>query len=95
MSPQTQPLRISQTNEEVIEFYLDPVKHPVAYKRKMHELTAQGLSFTEAERFIGTTPFIIEIYYELNIGVFAVESEAVEHCQIYNPYTGQQIAKAI
>lgn len=80
-----------QGTEEVIEIYLDSVKHPVAYNAKIDELIESGMTREEAEGFISTTPFVMELYYAPNQGLFLVESEAIESTEIYNPYCGEEI----
>ena len=78
---------------EVIDVYLDEVKHPRAFKTKLHELIESGLDEDAARKFIRDTPFVMEVYYDLNRGLFMVESEAVESTEIYNPYTGVECKK--
>lgn len=73
---------------EVFDFYLDEVKHPRAFKTKVCELVNDGMNEDEARKFVRETPFIMEVCYDLNRGLFMVESEAVESTEIYNPYTG-------
>ena len=43
----------------------------------------------EAEQLVSDMEFELEIYYEKGTGLFAVESEAVESCTIYSPYTAE------
>ena len=44
----------------------------------------------EAEKVVSSYPIEIELYYEKGLGLFAVESGAVEsHYEIYSPYTGE------
>ena len=78
---------------EVIDVYLDEDKHPRAFKTKLHELIESGLDEDAARKFIRDTPFVMEVYYDLNRGLFMVESEAVESIEIYNPYTGVECKK--
>ena len=77
--------------EEVIEVYIDPIKHPVAYSNKLEELIGSGMTREEAERFILTTPFEMELYYSKDQGLFLVESEPLEYIKVYNPYDGNVI----
>lgn len=78
-----------QGTEEVFEIYLDPVKHPVAYNNKVEELIDSGMSREEADRFVQTMPFVLEVYYSQGQGLFLVESEAIEYNDIHNPYDGE------
>lgn len=92
MSETIQPLIITEEVCETFEITLDPVIHPTTYKRKMFELIHKsGLTEDEAKHFIDTTPFVLELLYDIDRGLFAVESEAVECIEIYNPYTGKEI----
>jgi len=85
-------LQINPTGlEEVIEIFIDPVKHPIAYKNKFDELIESGMTREEAEELIRTTPFEMEFYYSKNQGLFLVESEPLEYITIYNPYDGEAI----
>jgi hypothetical protein len=47
----------------------------------------------EATRWIESTPIILEIMYEKDCGLFAVESEAIESCpnSLISPYSGEVI----
>ena len=81
-------------NPDVVSILLDKNLHPVAWERKMRELTQiSGMTENEAESFLNTNAFVMELYYDISRGLFAVESEAVECCEIYNPYTGDEIAR--
>ena len=58
----------------------------------MEELISQaGMTEAEARNYINTTEFELEIYYEQNLGLFAVESEAVECAIIFSPYTAEEM----
>lgn len=78
---------------EVIDVYLDEVKHPRAFKTKVTELVRDGMNEDEARKFVRETPFVMEVYYDLNRGLFMVESGVVESTEIYNPYTGVECKK--
>ena len=80
---------------ETITVILSETKNPICFKNKMNELITQaGMTETEARNYINTTEFELEIYYEENLGLFAVESEAVESCEIFSPYTGEELEEA-
>ena len=86
--------RLADVDEvEAFDFYLDEAKHPRAFKTKLRELIESGLDEDAARKFIRDTPFVMEVYYDLNRGLFMVESEAVESTEIYNPYTGVECKK--
>lgn len=81
-------------SEETIEFFLSKEKHPIAFQNKVDELINCGLTELDAEKFIETTPFVMEVYCAPMLGVFLVESEALESTDIYNPYNGEVISSA-
>lgn len=87
--------KLSKSNE-VLSFKLDKDLTPIAYKNKVKELLAQGACLTEkeAESIVDKMVFNLEIYYSIDSGLFAVESEAVESGLIYNPYTGEMLDEA-
>lgn len=78
--------------EETIEFRLDPNSHPKAYGTKKAELMANGMSEKEAEDIL-KTPFVMELYYSKDNGLFAVESESLEFSEPCDPYTGIKMAQ--
>jgi hypothetical protein len=80
-----------QGTEETIEFYLDQVKHPVAYGNKKVELMNSGMPLDEIDRYIRNTPFVMEVYYSKDQGLFLVESEPIGIIKMYNPYDGIEI----
>lgn len=80
-----------QGTEEVVEIYLHPLKHPVAFRNKVDELVSAGMTLEQAEHYLNTTPFVMEVYYAPNQGLFLVESEAIEFNDICNPYDGKTI----
>lgn len=76
---------------ETIEVTLTPEKYPVAFEHKIRELMEQGAFNTkeEAEKWVKSTPIVLELYYEVDSGLFAVESEALESSpeSICSPYS--------
>lgn len=86
------PLRIAETESDVIEIYLTEEKTPAAYQRKKQELVKfSGMTEQEAERYLLRTPIPLELFYDTGKGMFGVESDTIESCDIYNPYTGKEI----
>lgn len=79
--------------EETISVLLTRRTFPIAFQNKLNELMEQGAfdSEEEATRWIETTPIILEIMYEKDSGLFAVESEAIESGGIISPYSGEEI----
>ena len=76
--------------EHLCNVVLDPVQHPIAYKGKLSELmNLSGMSEEEAVYCLRNNPIEMELYYSPNLGLFAVESDAVSNgATIYDPYTG-------
>ena len=71
-------------------FKLDKGKCPFAWNNKLAELMEQGMSREDAEDAVNEMDFQLEIYYEKDFGMFAVESDAIEcNANIYSPYSGK------
>ena len=76
---------------------LNENKYPIAHQKKLEELMEQGafVSVEAAKEWINTTPIELELYYEKNAGLFAVEAEAVEDIPhtLCSPYTKAEFEK--
>ncbi len=81
-------LRITEEDGHVVDVFLKPNTQPYIAKRA--ELVRCGMSEEDAEAWLLTTPIPLELFYT-KTGLFGVESEAVESCDIYNPYSGETI----
>lgn len=81
----------SPEKAEIIELFLSKDKTPITYQKKVAELIKSGYSEKEAENFVSTTPFEMEFYYSDDLGLFLVESEAVENAILVDPYTGENL----
>ena len=79
--------------EETINVLLTRNNFPIAFQNKLNELMEQGAfnNEEEATRWIESTPIVLEIMYEKNWGLFAVESEAIESNCLMSPYSGEGI----
>jgi hypothetical protein len=86
-------LKITGTECETVDILLTPEKYPVAFDRKVRCIMSSGMTRTEAEEYVRTTPLCMEIHYDIGRGLFAVESEAVDNTEIFNPYTGKKVPK--
>ena len=89
-------IKINEPNhEEVIEVRLSREKTPKAFKEKLEELMEEGAFDTEKEaiEWIEKTPFVMEMYYEKGQGLFLVESEAIDNCDIVSPYTKEELVE--
>lgn len=76
-------------NYEPIMVVLTEDKYPIAYNNKIQELVEQEL-YDTIENAKKENPIIemeLELYYEKEYGLFAVESGAVESGTIYSPYS--------
>lgn len=84
------PLKLNNSdNFESFDIYLDETKHPIAFNNKVKELVGLGMDREEAKSHVRTTPFQMELYYELGCGLMAVEAELTTSGTIYSPYTGE------
>ena len=79
--------------EETIEVLLTRRTFPIAFQNKLNELMEQGAFDNEedATKWIESTPIVLEIMYEKDNGLFAVESEAIECDTLVSPYSGERI----
>lgn len=86
------PIKINNAeNMEILNVILSKEHTPIAYQNKLDELMECKCFDTkeEAERFLSTEPIELELYYEKNHGLFAVESESVEIPGFtHSPYSG-------
>ena len=86
-------LRITEDVGDVMDVYLSPDEYPETYKKKHTELVQScGMTEREATELLKKSPIQLELFYSMDQGLFAVESEAVECSSIYNPYTGAEVA---
>lgn len=65
--------------------------NPVIFRRRVKCQMLSGLSQEEAERVVSTTPMELELFYEIGLGGFAIDAEAVGNTPLYSPYTGKEI----
>ena len=79
--------------EETIGVLLTRKTFPIAFQNKLNELMEQGAFDNEedATKWIESNPIVLEIMYEKDNGLFAVESEAIESGGIVSPYSGEEI----
>lgn len=86
--------KIKVNNEDCYEsilVVLDENKYPIAHQNKVDELMERGAfkSVEEAKKWVNNTPIELELYYEKDAGLFAVEAEAVDSVSesLCSPYT--------
>ena len=75
---------------EPINVVVAPDEHPLACNAMIKSLMNSGMTKAEAVAYM-IQPIELELYYDENNGLFAVESEAVESTSIFNPYTGEEL----
>ena len=79
-------------HEEILDIFLTERDHPVAYQNYLNQLVANGWTELAARAQIKNYPIELELYYEPEAGLFAVEQGAVEAGLIFSPYTAEPIA---
>lgn len=84
-------LVITDNVGEVIEVITTPTVNPEIFRRRVKCLMLSGLSQEEAEKFVASTPLQLELFYDVALGAFAIDAEAVGNTPLYNPYTGEEI----
>lgn len=84
-------LVITDDEGEVFEVITTPTVNPEMFRRRVKCLTLSGLSQEEAEKFVASTPLQLELFYDVGLGAFAIDAEAVGNTPLYNPYTGEEI----
>lgn len=89
--PQDDNLKITFDSGDTIDIYIDPVKMPDIYRRKVKCLLTSGMSKEAAEKHLLQNPLQLELFYDIGQGLFAVEAEAIDSTPIFNPYTGKKI----
>lgn len=76
---------------EVVNVITTPDTHPGLFRRRVKCLMNSGLPQTEAEKVVTSTPLQLELFYDIALGGFAIDAEAVGNTPLYNPYTGKEI----
>ena len=79
---------------EVINVSLSPETHPKFFRAKVAEMVKLGLTQEDAEEDVKKwmSNFEMEIYYQTNYGVFAIDSDAFEGGQrVYSPFTKTEL----
>ncbi len=82
-------LRITTEEDQIVNVFLKP--NTEVYKRRKYELVASGMNDDEADDYLSTTPIQLELFYSESQGLWGVESEALDNCEIYNPYSGKEV----
>ncbi len=81
-------------NYESITVQLSKEKTPIAWEQRVQSLINSGMLFREAE-IMANEPIEVEMYYNINSGLFLVEAEAIE-CggSIHDPYSGELLEES-
>ncbi|WP_240053548.1 hypothetical protein [Bacteroides cellulosilyticus] len=70
-------------------------RHPKPIRRlsekRVKSLMISGLSQSEAEHIAAAEPMKLELFYDVQLGSFAIDAEAVGNTPLYHPYTGNEI----
>jgi len=91
MKQEDENLKITVNEGDVIDILLTREKTPIAYERKLYEYMDRcSATKEEAEKYL-LKPIPMELFYSMDQGLFGVEAEAIESCEIFNPYSGKEI----
>jgi len=81
----------SAKNAEIVRISLDRNKYPIAFENRVKSLMDSGLDRADSEKS-ASKPIVLEILYDPDCGLFALESEAIDSItEFFNPYTGESI----
>lgn len=89
--PDSDRVVITDDAGEVIEVVTTPTINPEMFRRRVRSLMLSGLPPQEAEKVVASTPQKLELFYDVALGAFAIDAEAVGNTPLYNPYTGKEI----
>lgn len=99
----TEPIALKQTpinpdhvaitdyHDEIINVITTSETNPITFQHRVKCLMLSGLPQDEAEKVASTIPMKLELFYEVGLGIFAIDSEAVGNTPLYSPYTGREI----
>ena len=80
-------------NYESITIQLSKEKTPIAWENRVQSIMSSGATREEAEE-MANIPIDLEMYYNVDAGLFLVECDAVESGTIYDPYSGELLDDA-
>lgn len=84
-------LAITDNYDTPIQVVTTSDTNPEIFRRRVKCLMRSGLLQEEAEQIVATTPMELELFYEIGLGGFAIDAQAVGDTPLYSPYTGQEI----
>ena len=74
-------------NYEAVKIYLTKETTPIAWEQRVISNMNSGASREDAE-ILASEPIEVEMYYNVDAGLFLIETDAVESGTIYDPYSG-------
>ena len=78
---------ITDDEEEIVEVWTTTQTN----RKRVKSLMISGLSQSEAAHIAATEPMKLELFYDVELGSFAIDAEAVGNTPLYHPYTGNEI----
>lgn len=84
-------LIVTESEGDTFDLQLSESSTPEIFRRRAASLTGSGLSESEARHVVATTPVPMELFYDSEHGIFAVEAEPHAYGPLFNPYTGEEI----
>lgn len=94
VAPVSDPDRLVITDkvDEVVNVITTPEINPDTFRRRVKCLMISGMTQAEAEKYAIDNPLQLSLFYDIGLGGFAVDAEAiVGHTTIYNPLSGYEI----
>ena len=65
------------------------------FSRRVRSLMLSGLPQQEAEKVVASTPQKLELFYDVALGAFAIDAEAVGNTPLYKTYRAKEIPDQI
>lgn len=91
LKPLQGSVAITDDEEEIVEVWTTPQTNPKIFRKRVKSLMMSGLSQQDAERIASTEPMKLELFYDVQLGSFAIDAEAVGNTPLFHPYTGEEI----
>lgn len=78
-------------NPDMITVTVSAIRTPVLFALKVKEHMASGMTQKEAEETAEGSEYILNLYYEQECGLFAVEQEVLDCSRCWSPYTQKEL----
>lgn len=75
--PDPDCVAITDDAGEVIEVVTTPTLNPEMFCCRVRNQMLSGMSQDEIKKFVASTPQKLELFYDVALGVFAIDAEAV------------------